>query len=60
VPIVSYDLLPLVLVVLLAGTILATALLRVRPQSRAQWIALWVTVTFLVWLLGGFVHLRSR
>jgi hypothetical protein len=47
-PTVRYDILPFVLVALLAGTVLGAVALRVRPQSRWQWTALWLTATFLV------------
>ena len=55
-----YAIRPFVLVGLVAGTVVTWVALGVRPRSRLQWLALWLTVMFLVWLLGGFTHLRSR
>jgi hypothetical protein len=34
-------------------------LLGLRPRRRLEWRAMTATVAFLVWLLGGFVSLRS-
>ena len=33
---------------------------RIHPRRRVDWMALTVTVGFLMWLLGGFASLRSR
>ena len=48
------------LVVLVTVCIVGPYALRVRPRRRLDWIALTMTVAFLVWLLGGFTSVRSR
>lgn len=48
------------LAVLLAVCIAGPYALGVRPRRRLDWIALTMTVGFLVWLLGGLTSLRSR
>jgi hypothetical protein len=50
-----YGCLAVLLVVCVAGPYL----LGLRPRRRLEWIAMTATVAFLVWLLGGFVSLRS-
>jgi hypothetical protein len=46
-------------VVLLAVCIVAPYVLRVRPKSRRDWIALTITIAFLTWLLAGFAFVRA-
>jgi hypothetical protein len=48
------------LAVLLVFCIAGPYAFGVRPRSRSDWIALTMTVGFLVWLLGGLTSLRSR
>ena len=45
---------------LVACCILGPYVLGVRPRRRADWLALTLTVAFLIWLLGGFTSVRSR
>lgn len=52
----AYSWLAGLLVVCIAGPYV----LGVRPRRRVDWIALTITVGFLVWLLGGLTSLRSR
>jgi hypothetical protein len=47
------------LVVLLALCVACPYALRIQPRRRADWIALTVAMAFLIWLLGGFISVRS-
>jgi len=47
------------LAVLLALCVVGPYALRIQPQRRADWIALTVAMAFLIWLLGGFISVRS-
>jgi hypothetical protein len=47
------------LAALLAACVAGPYVLGVRPRRRLDWIALTMTVGFLVWLLGGLTSLRS-
>jgi hypothetical protein len=47
------------LVVLLALCVAGPYAFGIRPRRRADWIALTVAMAFLVWLLGGFISVRS-
>jgi hypothetical protein len=48
------------LIVLIGVCVVAPYAARVRPRSRVDWIAMTVTIGFLLWLLGGFASVRSR
>ena len=47
------------LAVLVLVCVAGPYLLGLRPRRRFEWVAMTATVAFLVWLLGGFVPLRS-
>ena len=47
------------LVLLVVVCVAAPYLLGLPPRRRLEWLAMTATVAFLVWLLGGFVSLRS-
>ena len=47
------------LAVLLALCVVGPYAFRIGPRRRADWIALTAAMTFLVWLLGGFISVRS-
>lgn len=47
--------------VLLATCIVGPYALRVRPQTRRDWLALTIVIAFLIWLLPGLdAPARSR
>ena len=48
------------LMTLVALCVAGPYVFKVRPSRRIDWLALTVTLAFLVWLLGGFTSLRSR
>jgi len=46
-------------VALLTGCVVLPYLLGMRPRRPSDWRYIAATVTFLTWLLAGFVFLRS-
>jgi uncharacterized membrane protein len=49
----------LVLAMLLVALMIGVHLTRTGPAARRQWRWVWVTVVFLLWLLGGLGALRA-
>jgi hypothetical protein len=47
-------------VILLGACIAGPYLLGVRPTARRHWVALAITIAFLVWVLPLMIPLRSR